>query len=463
MIDLTPLDVRNKRGDFKRAMRGYEPHEVDLFLEMVADRLEALVRENLQLRERAATLQTQVTAQTDREQAVQDALVTAQELRADIRAQSQREADHAIREAEIEARRMIAEADETVRDRLRGIERQLDQATRSLEELERRRARFLNEFKGLLERELDVVQVEESRAPLEARAIDLDLGPSPLPTTPGPRGWDDEPPESPASASPAESARPEATASTDALEASEAPRDDLVPLGGVSGAIAAGATAPGTGAVSDTGPVADVTPPGASAASEGAGSAENEGGSELVDERSSGMVDEGAAELAAPTAPLASDDPETPGERDLSVAMDVDALRPTDTATGMPEPEVFASEAEAYDEARYGPRPDPTVLPVDVADLGPEADAVRPPPPMPPLDGEPSALELELMAGAGDESGQEGSDADRFAGIPDLETVLAEAGVDDVPAPPEEIAPPPVHPDDPILLFDPDDEDPYRR
>ena len=47
MIDLTPLDVRNKRGDFKRAMRGYEPHEVDLFLEMVADRLEALVRENL--------------------------------------------------------------------------------------------------------------------------------------------------------------------------------------------------------------------------------------------------------------------------------------------------------------------------------------------------------------------------------------------------------------------------------
>ena len=49
MIDLTPLDVRNKRGDFKRLMRGYDPQEVDVFLEMTADRLEVLVRENLQL------------------------------------------------------------------------------------------------------------------------------------------------------------------------------------------------------------------------------------------------------------------------------------------------------------------------------------------------------------------------------------------------------------------------------
>ena len=39
MIDLTPLDVRNKRGDFKKLMRGYDPQEVDVFLEIVADRL----------------------------------------------------------------------------------------------------------------------------------------------------------------------------------------------------------------------------------------------------------------------------------------------------------------------------------------------------------------------------------------------------------------------------------------
>jgi DivIVA domain-containing protein len=53
MIDLTPLDVRKKKGDFRRAMRGYEPALVDDFLDLVAERLEELVRENIGLRERA--------------------------------------------------------------------------------------------------------------------------------------------------------------------------------------------------------------------------------------------------------------------------------------------------------------------------------------------------------------------------------------------------------------------------
>jgi len=184
MIDLTPLDVRNKRGDFKRLMRGYDPQEVDVFLELVAERLEALVRENLQLRERTQTLQQQVTSQLGREQAVQDALVTAQELRADIRAQSQREAEHALKEAEAEASRMISEAEAQVRSRLRGVHSRVEGAKDALEELEHRRARFLKDFRQLLQRELDVVIVEEGRAPLEDRPIELDLGPASPSTTP---------------------------------------------------------------------------------------------------------------------------------------------------------------------------------------------------------------------------------------------------------------------------------------
>ena len=176
MIDLTPLDVRNKRGDFKKLMRGYDPDEVDVFLEIVAERLEGLVRENMQMRDRTQTLQQQVTSQLGREQAVQDALVTAQELRADIKAQSQREAEHVLREAQIEARRIIAEAEAEVRTKLRGAERRFDGVNDTLLELERRRDRFLKEFRQLLERELDVVEVEEARQPLEQRAIDLDLG-----------------------------------------------------------------------------------------------------------------------------------------------------------------------------------------------------------------------------------------------------------------------------------------------
>jgi len=176
MIDLTPLDVRNKRGDFKKLMRGYDPQEVDVFLELVAERLEMLTRENIALRERAQTLQQQVTSQLDREHAVQEALVTAQELRADIRGQAQREADNVLKEAETEGRRLIAEAEAEARTKLRGSERRLEQITDALEEIERRRLRFLKEFRQLLERELDVVEVEEDRKPLEDRTIDLELG-----------------------------------------------------------------------------------------------------------------------------------------------------------------------------------------------------------------------------------------------------------------------------------------------
>jgi hypothetical protein len=102
--------------------------------------------------------------------------VTAQELRAEIRAQAQREAESIVREAETEARRMGAEAEAEARTRLRGAERQLDKLTDAVEQIDRRRARFLKEFRQLLQRELDVVAVEEGRQPLEERTIELDLG-----------------------------------------------------------------------------------------------------------------------------------------------------------------------------------------------------------------------------------------------------------------------------------------------
>ncbi|MCH1571476.1 MAG: DivIVA domain-containing protein [Longimicrobiales bacterium] len=176
MIDLTPLDVRNKRGDFKKLMRGYDPQAVDVFLEIVADRLEALVRENIQFRQHTQTLQSQVDSQLVREQAVQNALVTAQELRTEMQNQTQREVEHVIKEAEMEARQLLADADVEVRSRLRGVERRLDQAQHAVDDLERSRNRFLKEFRGLLEREMDVLSIEEARIPLEDRTIDLDLG-----------------------------------------------------------------------------------------------------------------------------------------------------------------------------------------------------------------------------------------------------------------------------------------------
>lgn len=382
MIDLTPLDVRNKRGDFKKGMRGYDPQEVDVFLELVAERLEALVRENIQLRDRTQTLQEQVDAQSGREQAVQDALVTAQELRKDIREQSQREADHVMREAESEARRMIAEADAEVRSRLRGVERQIDHSRDSLRELERRRSRFLQDFRTLLQRELDVVEVEEERTPLEDRPIDLDLGGS---------------------------RRKASHGSRDGKEPADSTVESASTTG--SGSDAAGEAGAGSGEGSDDESLDDDV-------------------GELADR------DEGNAPSAG--AEASSDDPAT-----------ADGA----AAAGAPEPEGGADGASRPDEG----------VTVDVSELHPSADASRPIAPPPSVGDEPSSLELELIAGAEGASGgtEDGATERSFPEVPDLETVLAEAGVDEVSPPPsEEISPPPAErrPEDRLALFDKDEK-----
>jgi len=165
MIDLTPLDVRKKAGDFGKALRGYDPQEVNGFLELVAERMEALVKENLAFQTEVGELNEKVVLQQGREQAVQAALVTAQELRQDVKEQATREAKLLEREARGRVEGMIAES-----------ERRVGAHRTALEELERQRDRFLKAFRTMLERELDTVEVELGRAPLEDVTLGLKLG-----------------------------------------------------------------------------------------------------------------------------------------------------------------------------------------------------------------------------------------------------------------------------------------------
>ena len=165
MIDLTPLDVRKKRGDFAKTLRGYDVSEVDSFLELVAERMEVLVKENLKLQERSDRLGEQVDAQEGRENAIQDALVTAQELRRDVETQAQREAELMVREARGQIDEMVKEAGKVLVERRAGIE-----------ELERQREQFLKAFRTLLEREMDTVELEFSREPIEDITLDITVG-----------------------------------------------------------------------------------------------------------------------------------------------------------------------------------------------------------------------------------------------------------------------------------------------
>ena len=156
MIDLTPLEVRKKKGDFRRGMRGYDPQSVDDFLDMVADRLEQLVRENGSLNDRVRRSEDQVNDYRERERALTEALVTAQEMREQMRQQIEVEAQLKRREAEADADSIRAEA-EQIRER----------EEESIRRLRARQSQFVQSYRAFLEREL---------AELSVMTESLDLG-----------------------------------------------------------------------------------------------------------------------------------------------------------------------------------------------------------------------------------------------------------------------------------------------
>lgn len=99
---LTPQDLRSQQ--FGRAIRGYDPREVEEALRMAADELDTLRREQVKLEERIRSMQDQLQVFQDRERAMNEALVAAQQLRTESRTAAEKEAALILQQAEGEER-----------------------------------------------------------------------------------------------------------------------------------------------------------------------------------------------------------------------------------------------------------------------------------------------------------------------------------------------------------------------
>ncbi len=152
MIDeafhLTPLDVR--RYDFGRALRGYDPKRVDQFRDQVAEEMERLTRINQDLDAKARSFHEQLRAFRDRDKALNDALVSAQQLRGDLREQAEREAQLILREAQAEGEKVI----EGAKSEVRRMEEELDA-------LDRSRRTYLAQMRTLIARQLSEVEASD--------------------------------------------------------------------------------------------------------------------------------------------------------------------------------------------------------------------------------------------------------------------------------------------------------------
>jgi DivIVA domain-containing protein len=151
-FDLTPLDVRKQ--EFRKSLRGYDTLGVDDFRIRVADALERSIRERQVLEERVSALTEQLRVFREREKAMNEALVAAQQLRQETRAAAEREGQMIVREAQQEAKRVLDEArseEVALQSRLTETQRQFQQ--------------YIGGFRALLERQL-----------AELRALDGQVG-----------------------------------------------------------------------------------------------------------------------------------------------------------------------------------------------------------------------------------------------------------------------------------------------
>jgi len=149
IFHLTPLDVR--RYEFGRVMRGYDPERVDQFREQVADELERLTRLNQELEQKARSFHDQLKSFRERDKALNEALVSAQQLRAEMRDQSERESQLVLREAQAQAESIVAGAQNDIR-----------RAEDELAAIDRFRRNYLTQLRVFVERQLAEINAAEA-------------------------------------------------------------------------------------------------------------------------------------------------------------------------------------------------------------------------------------------------------------------------------------------------------------
>ena len=106
---ITPHDIRQQQFTV-RMFRGFDPSEVDAFLEDVADDYEALLKDNALLKEQLAALEERSRGVIEREKNLQEVLVTSQRLVDEMKTAAKREAELIVREAELRGEKAVEAA-----------------------------------------------------------------------------------------------------------------------------------------------------------------------------------------------------------------------------------------------------------------------------------------------------------------------------------------------------------------
>ena len=141
---ITPMEIHNK--DFPRKFRGYNPDEVDQFLDMIVEDFEKLYKENIDIKEKYRVIKEKIDSYTAIEDTLKETLVTAQKTAEEVVSNAQKKAELIVRESEAEALKLTQQG----QDRLLAIRTEQEETRIQLEV-------FRVKFKKLLEAEIELL------------------------------------------------------------------------------------------------------------------------------------------------------------------------------------------------------------------------------------------------------------------------------------------------------------------
>jgi cell division initiation protein len=159
-LKITPIDLRKQ--EFKKALKGYERHEVNAFLEMVANELEEFLREHAALTERIRDLDGKIGDYRQMERTLQETILNAQKTVDDLKKNAEKEAEVLLKNARVEAEGILSAAKNEI-VRLKG----------EISTLKSEKEVFLAQFEGLVQAQKRVLDAHQEREGITTRAREM--------------------------------------------------------------------------------------------------------------------------------------------------------------------------------------------------------------------------------------------------------------------------------------------------
>ena len=118
-MKISPMDIQ--RQSFNRVLRGLDAEEVRAYLNLVAEEVSVLQRERDSLQNEVQSLRGLLDEHRERETILKNTLLTAQRVSEDIKENARKEAEGVVKQAELQADRLLDLAQNRAHDLEGGI------------------------------------------------------------------------------------------------------------------------------------------------------------------------------------------------------------------------------------------------------------------------------------------------------------------------------------------------------